>query len=248
MRRYSKFGIKESDWPLYRRFFLLVVAIVAILSLTYFAGLIVLANLNLFWGGTEPEPIVKKEGSIPPPQVFSLPQATHSATLKITGFAPEGTTVALFVNEEETDSQITDKEGQFVFEKVNLNRGENKIYATGKSQSGAESQPSTIQTVVLDQEPPKIEITSPEDGQIVKEEEDQPTFVNVSGKVSENAVVTVNGRQAIVNGEGTFDHRLRLTEEGENTIKIEAKDPAGNRTTVEKTVIYKKITSDEPRS
>lgn len=236
--------MRESDWPLYRRFILLVVAIVALLTLTYFAGLVVLSNLNLFWGGTEPEPIVKKEGAIPPPQIFSLPQATHSATLKITGFAPEGTTVALFVNEEETDSQITDKEGQFVFDEVSLNRGENKIYVTGKNQSGTESQPSTIQTVILDQDPPKIEITSPEDGKIIKEEKDQPTFVSVSGKVNENAVVTVNGRQAIVNGEGVFDHRLRLTEEGETVIKIEAKDPAGNKTTVEKTVIYKKLIQD----
>jgi hypothetical protein len=245
MRRYSKFGIKESDWPLYRRFFLLVAAIMAILALTYFAGLVVLANLNLFWGEAGPEPIVKKEGPIPPPQVLNLPQATHSATLKIAGFAPEGTTIALFVNEEEVNSQITDKEGQFVFEAVNLNQGENKIYVTGKNQSGAESQPSTTQTVLLDQEPPKVEITSLEDNQIIKEEKDQPTFVSVSGKVSENAAVTVNGRQVIVNGDGIFDHRLRLTEEGENTIKIEATDAAGNKTTVEKTVIYKKLEESE---
>lgn len=217
----------------------------ATLIIVYFAGLTVLSRIDTVFPGIEPPITSTHNNVVPPPNIFSLPQATNSASLKVQGFAPQGTAVTLFVNEREIDSQITDKEGKFVFEDVRLDPGENKIYMIGRNQSGIESQPSLAQTVVVDQQPPKIELTSPEDGLIIKEEKDQPSFVTVSGSVSESAVVTVNGHQAIVNSENTFDHRLRLAEEGENIIKIEAQDKAGNKTTVEKTVIYKKLEGEE---
>lgn len=244
MRKDSKLITKDSDWPLYRRFIVLVAAILLLLTLTYFAGLIILANLNIFFSEGGTTSVLNQKSIVPPPTVSSLPQATNSATLKIKGFAPEGTTAILFVNGEEAGSQITDKEGRFTFEDITLKEGENNIYTVGKS-GGVESPESIVQTVLFDRQPPKLEINEPESGKIIKEEKDKPTLAVVAGKVDETATVTVNGRQAIVNSDGVFKHHLPLTEAGENTIKIETTDAAGNKTTVEKTVIYKKLEESE---
>lgn len=238
MRRDSKvFKTKSSDWPLYRRFFILVTAIATILLTTYFVGLAILSRI-----GTREETFTQRDRiAPPPPTLISIPQATNSAKLSIKGFAEAGSTVSLFLNGSEKDSQLVGSEGQFAFEEVDLELGENEIYATAKDQASNESRPSTTYKVVIDQKPPKLEVTAPEDNAIIKEEEGKQTFVLTKGKVEEGATVTVNGYQAIVREEGDFEYRLLLTEEGENIIKIEAKDLAGNKTTVEKTVIYRKL-------
>ncbi len=238
MRRNSKvFKNKSSDWPLYRRFFILVVAIVAILLGTYFVGLTLLSRI-----GTREETFTQRDRIAPPPPTLTgIPQATPSAQLKIKGFAETGSTVTLFLNNSEEDSQLIGSEGQFTFEGVNLELGENEIYATAKDSADNESRPSTVYKVIVDQKPPQLEVTEPEDNAVIKEEEGKQTFVLIKGKVEEGATVTVNEYQAIVRDEGNFEYRLLLTEEGENIIKIAARDLAGNKTMVEKTVIYKPI-------
>lgn len=245
MRKHSKvFKTNSSDWPLYRRFIILVAAIAVILLGTYFVGLAILSNIS-----TREEAFTQRDRIAPPPPTLTnIPQATNSAKLKVKGFAEPGSTVKLFLNSAETGSQLISSEGQFVFEDTNLEIGENEIYATASDPAGNESQPSNVYSVVIDQKPPKLEVGEPADNAIIKEEKDKQTFVSVVGKVEEGATVTVNGYQAIVREEGNFEYRLLLIEGGENTIKIEAKDSAGNKTTVEKTVIYKKLEKSEGES
>lgn len=240
MRKNSKvFKSYSSDWLLYRRFLILVAAIVVVLLGTYFIGLAILSHL-----GTRDETFTQSDRIAPPPPVLSnIPQATSSAKLNIKGFAESGSTVALFLNRSEKDSQLANSGGQFAFEEVNLELGENEIYATAKDSTGNESQQSTIYKITIDQKPPKLEVTEPENNFIIKEEKDKQTFVLVRGKVEEGCTVTVNEHQAIVREEGNFEYRLLLTDSGEVAIKIEAKDLAGNKTTIEKVVIYKKLES-----
>lgn len=225
---------------MYRRFLILVTAIVILLTGTYFIGLTVLSRIS-----TREEIFTQRDRVAPPPPTLTgIPQATHSAQLNIRGFAEPGSTVTLFLNGSEEDSQLISSEGQFNFENIVLELGENEIYATTKDTTGNESRPSATYKVIIDQKPPKLEVTEPENNAIIKEEEDKQTFVLVKGKVEEGATVTVNDYQAIVREEGNFEYRLLLTEEEENIIKIVAKDLAGNKTTIEKTVIYKKLESE----
>jgi len=241
MRKNSKvLKTKSSDWPLYRRFIILLTAIAAVLLGTYFVGLAILSRL-----GTREEIFTQSDRTAPPPPTLSsVPQATNSAKLNIKGFAEAGSTVALFLNSNEEDSQLVSAEGQFVFEEVPLEQGENEIYAIAKDATGNESRQSTVYKVIIDRKPPKLEVTEPEDNAIISEEKDKQPFVLVKGNVEENTIITVNGYQAIVRGEGDFEYRLPLSEEGANTIKIEARDLAGNKTTIEKTIIYKKLESE----
>ncbi len=242
MRKNSKvFKTKSSDWSLYRRFITFVGAIVVILLGTYFVGLFVLSRL-----GTREETFTQRDRTAPPPPTLSgVPQATHSAKLNIKGFAEPGTTVHLFLNQAEKDSQLISSEGRFTFEEVVLETGQNEIHAVATDATGNESRPSTTYRVIIDQKPPQLEVSEPEDGTIIKEEEGQQTFVLVKGKVEEIATVTVNEHQAIVRGEGSFEYRLLLTEGEENVVKIVARDRAGNKTTVEKTIIYKKLKEED---
>ncbi len=226
---------------MYRRFIILLTAIAGVLLGTYFVGLAILSRL-----GTSDETFTQRDRTAPPPPTLSnIPQATHSAKLNIKGFAESGSTVALFLNNNEKDSQLVSAEGQFVFEEVPLEQGENEIYATSKDATGNESRQSTVYKVIIDRKPPQLEVTEPEDNAVISEEKDEQSFVLIKGNVEENAVVTVNGHQAIVREEGDFEFRLPLSEEGELIIKVEARDLAGNKTTVEKTVIYKKLEEEE---
>jgi hypothetical protein len=232
---------QNQERNLYIRFLALVGAIIVILVLTYFAGIAVLGNLNVFLGTPAPTPNTSRERVVPPPKVYSLPQATYSGQIKVEGYAQPGSRVTLFVNENEIESLVSNKDGQYTFDQVSLKKGENQIYVVAKDSEGTESKPSNTATVVFDDQPPKLTIENPKDNQIIKEDKKGNTFVMVKGSVSERATVTVNGQQAIINQDNEFEHRLNLSKEGENIIKIIARDRAGNETVVEKTIIYKKL-------
>lgn len=238
MRKSSKvLKNKSSDWPLYRRFLILVTVITGILVGTYFVGIALLSRTS-----APDEAFTERDRTAPPPPTLSsIPQATHSAKLNIKGFAEAGSTVTLFLNSNEKDSQLVSAEGLFVFEEVPLEQGENEVHTTAKDATGNVSRPSTVYKVIIDRKPPKLEVTEPEEGTIITQEKDKQAFVLVKGNVEENTIVTVNGHQAIVREEGNFEYRLMLSEEGETFIKIEARDLAGNKTTIEKTILYQKL-------
>ncbi|MFH0830594.1 MAG: PKD domain-containing protein [Parcubacteria group bacterium] len=88
-----------------------------------------------------------------------------------------------------------------------------------------------------DEDGPKLEIKSPEDGF----ETDEST-VEVKGVTDLSATVEVNGEE-VDNELGSFSTKVDL-EEGENKITVIATDPAGNQTKEEFTVIR---TSGKPQ-
>ncbi len=83
--------------------------------------------------------------------------------------------------------------------------------------------------VTLDQTPPMLVVTHPDDGLITRED-----FVSVEGEAEEGAQVFVNGK----GGEplGVFQETVHL-EEGENVIVVVARDKAGNTAREERRVV-----------
>ncbi|MFC2140442.1 hypothetical protein ACFLQ1_01820 [Candidatus Auribacterota bacterium] len=100
--------------------------------------------------------------------------------------------------------------------------GQKYIYAKFKDQAGNETE-MVYDTVTLDQTPPLITITSPENNSLIRTEQ-----VNISGSLNEICQqVTVNEMAAENNGGGFTLNNFSL-QPGNNTVAAYATDLAGN--------------------
>ena len=89
------------------------------------------------------------------------------------------------------------------------------------------------------QDPPPIEVTSPEDNVMLHE-----PFIDVRGQTLANVIVTVNGRRAVVERDGSFYIRLDVPR-GSTTLTIEAKRRYGSSVQMIRRVIYEFEDEDE---
>jgi large repetitive protein len=118
---------------------------------------------------------------------------------------------------------------------VNLTKGENDFTATF-IRDGAESVESPIVSITLDQDPPKLAISSPKDNATVNS-----STVTITGTTqADAALIAFNGaNNASVTGQAGTDGKFTLglpIEQGSNAIAVKATDPAGNDTSVTVTV------------
>lgn len=85
-------------------------------------------------------------------------------------------------------------------------------------------------TVTVDTVAPVLNVTNPVDG-LVTNNAQLTVSGNTNDVTSKPVTVSINGKAATVNGDGTFSLGVTLTN-GENTITIIAKDKAGKTTTI----------------
>ncbi len=159
-----------------------------------------------------------------PPFFTNVPNATKEDTFSLSGFAQAGLTINLFVNGPQVQNTTVGADGQFTFNNIPLIQGSNTFFAKAIDKNGVESDQSTNYTITQDKEKPDIEISSPKDNEVVKNLDKR---VQIKGKLSEKAMLIINGKTAIVRPDLTFEFLLGV-KEGENEIKIEATDEAGN--------------------
>ncbi|WP_221563727.1 S8 family peptidase [Alkalihalobacillus sp. TS-13] len=159
------------------------------------------------------------------PVITSPADGTHTNDENVTveGQSAPGVNVHLENNGEEVAVVATNEDGSFSAD-ITLIDGENVLVATASNERGM-TDPSELVTVTLDQTKPELTIESPDDGLKTNR-----MAVNVTGTVDDAHLdwVKVNGQKATVNEDGTYSHRM-LLDEGENVIKVVAKDLAGNR-------------------
>jgi hypothetical protein len=214
--------------------FLLVITIFFIIGI-FIVGIPLAIKISIFLANRHPTNQQTDKTQIPPPpqpQLRPLPQATNSADLVISGFAPEGNQIKIFLNDEFIRETATDKNGEFNIPRLVLKEGENKIRVISFSED-KESEPYTT-VVVYKKTPPQVYIESPSENQSFFDKDKE---ITVKGKTDSNTTVTVNGHLAIVDSEGIFRIKLEL-QEGENQIKVIAQDEAGNTTELERKVSY----------
>ena len=217
-----------------------VLGIILVTLLVLKFGIPLLINLSLFLsGGSKKEQLQSKNPSfIASPILNSLPSATSSAIISVSGIASENQIINLYINDNLVDETKTDDNGSFSSEGL-LNSGENTIKAKAvvdpSTSSGQvkESEFSQPITVVFKSAPPGLNIISPSDGQSFK---DQNT-IDIQGTTDQDVRITVNGFWAITDNNGSFSYRLPL-QNGENKIKIIATDIAGNKAEKEIKVTY----------
>ncbi|MBI2414678.1 hypothetical protein HYV31_02460 [candidate division WWE3 bacterium] len=170
----------------------------------------------------------KELGDIVPPAtpIFSqIPEATNKNTITFNGVTEPDVAVSIFVNGPERQKTTTDKDGSFTFADIKLDLGQNIIFAKAKDNSGNESDKSKIYYVVFDEKKPEIKINEPKEGSVVKNLNKR---VLVKGEINETAEVKVNGLNALVKSDNTFEIVLGV-DSGEVEIKIQAIDAAGNK-------------------
>lgn len=212
-------------------FFYFIFSLAILLTVLFLGIPFLIRMVSLLSELKTPETIIQKEDEVAPQApIFSSPKtATNSSQINLKGFVEAGAMVILSVDGSEKEV-IADNEGDFLFEKITLKEGENRLKAKAVDQAGNESQDSKILLITYDKVPPKLEVEQPEEGAVFSEEK-----IQIKGKTEEEVVLTINDHQVVLGSAGEFEYPFKLSE-GENKVIIIAKDVAGNETKVERTV------------
>jgi bacillopeptidase F len=123
--------------------------------------------------------------------------------------------------------------GDFVFENVALENGENIFNAVAMSEKGGSSEVSKTVMVIYDSQPAEIVMMNPSEETLTVDYSD----FDIVGKAEKNASVLINGRVAMVDDEGKFKLKFQLNA-GKNEIEITVSDLAGNQTKKKITITY----------
>ena len=208
--------------------FLLGFIVVVLLVLVVLFGFSFLVRFTAFLGERkEVNGGVVNDNQLPPlpPRIFVPFEATNSAAINVSGTAESGTSIELEKDDILLDTINVDDDGEFVFENVLLNLGDNFFSAVAVSADGRRSEVSKEVSVVFDNEPPKLEMSNPVEESLTVDYED----FDVVGKVDNDVSVTVNGKIGLIDSEGNFKVKIQL-QPGKNNIEIKVRDLAGNET------------------
>ena len=233
--QYSR-RIKTEQKKNTRKSFILLFLTFSFIGLFWFFGLPAIVRFSAFLTElkTSSDPINANDTTPPPPPIVdTLPSFTKERNIEISGTTEAGATVIISVNGDKNEL-LSNSEGKFS-ESIVLERAENSIYLTAKDQSGNESQKTTTYKIILDNTPPQLTINKPNEGDNFYGSKQQQ--ISLEGSSDIDTKVSINGRQAVVDGNGKFNYPLVL-EDGENTILIRSEDLAGNNTEKNIKVVY----------
>lgn len=169
------------------------------------------------------------------PVVNGLPDFTQEREIELSGRVPSfavapGRSVEVILNASVVANAQLDAAGAFST-KLALQDGANAISLT--LLSGADVIARSAYTVIVDRQPPTLEVISPVNGANV----DGPNVV-VQGKAEVGATVTVNGRTIVPGQDGSFSESFTPTV-GPVAITVVARDRAGNETTAKSNIIVR---------
>ena len=173
------------------------------------------------------------------PVVNGLPDFTQDRELQLSGRVPSfaiapGRTVEIVLNAAVIGNAELDDTGTFAATLI-LKDGANAIGLT--LLSGKDIVARSAYTVILDREPPALQVLGPANGANL----DGPNVI-VQGKTEVGASVTVNGRTIVPGQDGTFSETF-TPPVGPVAITVVARDRAGNETTAKSNVILRAPTA-----
>jgi hypothetical protein len=209
--------------------------IVLIFALIIVFGLPFLINFSIFLGNSKNNKETNEENILPPlaPRLVIPFEATSSSKINIDGFAENGSIVELLKNDESVGKVEVSEEGDFSFEDVELNDGENSFSAVAIKDKSGSSDVSKEILVILDNKVPEIFISNPSEDNVKVESAD----FDIIGKSEKGVSVLVNNRLATVDDEGNFKIKIQLNA-GKNEVEIVVKDSALNETRKKVTITY----------
>lgn len=173
--------------------------------------------------------------SLPPP-VLNIPyEATNTAQINISGYGTPHSKVTIYLDDKKFETTQVSDDGSFEIKNVTLALGTNNIYGKSLDDQDKESLPSKTIKLIFDNEKPALDISSPQDGQVIQGGDKK---VVISGKTETNTQILINGSQVVVDKDGNFSSTLPLND-GDNNFTIRSVDKAGNFTEVVRKVVYK---------
>ena len=172
--------------------------------------------------------------SLFPPTLDSQPEATNAGTIIIKGIAQSGRTVLVKRNNVEVGKTLSGNDGVFFLGPIELKPGDNSIFALTWADKQESKESNTIH-ITYKKDPPKLDVTSPQPNSVYTGEDKE---VRIEGNTDNDAILTINDRLVPVDGKGYFSLSYKLSD-GDNKIKIVAKDTAGNEINQELTVKYR---------
>lgn len=162
----------------------------------------------------------------------------NNEKVTVTGKAAPGLDLHLFNNDTEIAVGKPNADGSFSFE-VALQEGVNILKAQTTAENGYTPYSEEVK-VIVDKKAPIVDITSPEDNARMNNQ-----VITVTGTVKDDYLdyVDVNETKAEVDSNGNWTAKL-MSKEGENLIKVTAKDKVGNET-VKSIKVYVKYSAAE---
>lgn len=178
-------------------------------------------------------PISIVDNFLPSPVIFTSYTATNSGQILVEGKSLFSGKVKIFLNDQEIKK--IDTFGNEIFStEIAINEGENKIFAVAENEKGRFSDNSTAINVNYDRASPLLEINSPSNETKFSGQKDK--FVLIFGQ-TDGVEILANDRKSIIMPDGRFEVTVELND-GQNVVKIIAKNLAGNQTEKEITLFY----------
>ena len=210
---------------------LTILVFLAVFGLKLLIGFSVL--VDRIRGGSSPSTSTQ-QSILLPPVLNSLPEATNSATITISGTAQSKDQVILYVNNAEYKRITVPDTGTFQFSDIAVDEGTVTASAKILDSKQNASDLSNVITTVIDRTPPKLTVDAPADNTTIN---DGTHKVLVTGKTDQDMNLTISGRIVVIKSDGSFSYSMPLSD-GANKLEIVSTDTAGNSTKVERNVTY----------
>lgn len=233
--RRSRLEKKAEEEITKKTVFLGLLTILVFVVMVFF-GLPFLIRLTVMIGNNKSKndsQVAVKE--LPPmaPRLIVPFEATNSGRIFIKGLSERNLMVELLKNDVSIGKVQANDAGEFGFDGVQLDQGDNQFTAIAISDNGGSSKPSNDAVITFDNMSPSLVMQNPSEASLSVNVAD----FDVIGQSERGVSVTVNGQVAMVDDFGKFKIKLQLNT-GKNEINIVVSDQAGNVTKKTITITY----------
>jgi len=167
-------------------------------------------------------------------QITDIPGATNSAQLIVSGTLDHISKIEFYINGDKVKDMDSSSQDSFSAEIGNLKPGDNEVYAIGLIKDSSQKKETSKHNVAYRNQKPKLEISSPADNSTTTHDE-----ISVSGQTDPGVNVQVNDLPVVTDSTGHWQTSVKLNE-GDNKIKVDVTDSAGNKDEKTITVKYEK--------
>ncbi len=233
---YSSRLDKKQDEEITQRTVLFGVLTIIILIVTLVFGLPFLVKVSVLLGESKNKnshQFTEKMMPPLPPRLLLNYDATNSAVINIRGISEPKTNVKLLKNDVLIGQEMTLDSGDFVFDNIILDEGENQFVAIASNEKLGSSELSKMVRINYDNVLPSLIMLNPSEDTLKVDTAD----FDIIGQSEKDVSVKVNNHYAMVDDTGKFKLKMQLNS-GKNDYEMVVRDLAGNEVKKKITITY----------